>query len=274
MTARAAPQRATEMMPALDQAAGLRRILQRRAVRVLPMLGSGSEHWVAVLLAEALARQGERVLLIDQGAGEAAAALDVQPRHTLGEVLAGRCELDDAVGLGVHGVHAAVAGDLFERLRAHDIGAEAFFSAFVHVPAPIDLVLVRVTQPAVIARCLDEEGEILLSTSTDAPGVFAAYSNVKRSCARSHRYRVVVHGVDAPAHAHAVYQRVARTASRFLGVAPLYAGQLPIDPQPSADSPRRLAARAAERLAADVVTWPLAAFSSDARGLDAAPQTH
>lgn len=270
------PQAAKTMhvLEAPDQAAGLRRILQRRAVRVLPMLGSARDYWVAVLLAAALARQGERVLLIDQGEGEAARALGVQPAHTLGDMIAGRCELDEAVGAGVSGVHAGVAGDLFEHLRTQDIAADVFFSAFAHVPAPVDLVLVRVTQPAVIARCMADEGEILLSTSSEAAALFAAYSGVKRSCARSHRYRTVVHGVDNAAQAHAVYQRVARTAERFLGIAPLYAGHIPVGSYEPAKPLHTAATQAADRLAAQLVTWPLAAFSLERHAPGATRTTH
>lgn len=261
-------------MRGLDQAAGLRRILQRRAVRVLPMLGAEHDHWVAVLLAEALARRGERVLLIDQGEGAAARALGARPKHTLGDMIVGRCELDEALCVGTQGVHVGLAGDAFDQLRALDISAELFFSAFAHAPAPVDLVLVRVCQPAVIARCLADEGEILLSTSSQAAALFAAYSSVKRSCARSHRYRTLVHGVDSAEQAQAVYERVARTAERFLGIAPLYAGHIPLGAHEPGPSHRASVTRAAERLAAQLVTWPLAEFAAHEHAPGTLPMAH
>lgn len=267
-------QQVDSVMRVLDQAAGLRRMLQPRVVRVLPVLDSGRDYWLAALLAEALARQGERVLLIDQGDGAAAGALGIRPRHTLAEVISGRCELDEAIGVGSQAVQAALAGELFALLRAQSISAEAFFGAFAHIPAPLDLVLLRVTQPAVIAQCLVDEAEILLSTSAAAPALFNAYSNLKRTCARAHRYRMVVHGIAGAAEAFAVHERVARTAERFLGIAPQFAAHFPVAPGERGGSRHAIAAHAAEQLAAQVVSWPLAQFPSHERAPVATPTTH
>lgn len=261
-------------MRVMDQAAGLRRMLQPRAVRVLPVLDSGRDYWLTALLAEALARQGERVLLIDQGDGAAAGALGIRPRHTLAEVISGYCELDEAIGVGTHAVQAGVAGELFALLRAQAISAQAFFAAFAHIPAPFDLVLLRVTQPTVIAQCLADEAEILLSTSAAAPALFSAYSNLKRTCARQHRYRMVVHGIAGETQAYAVHARMARTAERFLGNAPLFAGYIPMNPGEPDGTRNAAAAHAAAQLAAQVVSWPLAQFPTHERAPVATPPTH
>ena len=72
-----------------DQASGLRRMLTRSTVRVLPVIGHEGSEWVATMLARALGGLGERVLLIDQGDGDCGRILGSELAYSLDDLVAG-----------------------------------------------------------------------------------------------------------------------------------------------------------------------------------------
>jgi hypothetical protein len=226
-------------------------------VRLLPVLGVGRDEWVCAGLADALAGTGERVMLIDQGDGACIEALGPRPRQDLAALASGRSELADAISSSSAGVQLCLAGDIFKTAAAEGISADAFFGAFAHAPEPVDLVLVHVTRPAPLLKFFDREAEILLASSAESGAVRAAYCNVKRTCARQHRYRLVVYGVSDAARARQVHERFARTNERFLGVSPRLAGHLV-----GAGKGSGCRGGTFTQLAAQIVQWRLAEFAS------------
>src|SRR4051812_6933210 len=79
-----------------DQAAGLRRLLAPRAMRVLPLLGAtGATHQActAAALARGLSDVGCRVLIADESHGEVAQDLGLRARFELSHVIGGDKEL-------------------------------------------------------------------------------------------------------------------------------------------------------------------------------------
>jgi len=84
-----------------DQAATLRRLFARPAVRVLPVLlpelhCATRATWIA-RLAEGFARQGERTLVIDAARAQIAATLGLRARFDLAHALRGECSVESAL---------------------------------------------------------------------------------------------------------------------------------------------------------------------------------
>ena len=69
-----------------DQAAGLRRMLARTTMRVLPLvsvLDRSAQALLAVHLAAAYSYLGNRVVIVDASRGDVAAAMNLNPRYEL-----------------------------------------------------------------------------------------------------------------------------------------------------------------------------------------------
>ena len=245
----------------LDQASGLRRMLQRPCVRVLPVIGSDGARWVATMLSEALVRLGERVLLIEQGsATDRQQPVESSPTHSLDDLLGDRCEYADAVVVARSGVQCAYLRDHHGGLGKQRLTAGQWLGAFAHAPEPADLALIHFSHPAAVARFMESEGEILLTTGSNAASIRAAYLNIKRTCARSHRYRVVVVGEGGASSAAIVHSRISGTALRFLGIAPDYAGEVPAPHHDAKTENTETTMHAFAQLASRTLGWRLAEF--------------
>jgi MinD-like ATPase involved in chromosome partitioning or flagellar assembly len=243
-----------------DQAAGLRRLLTKPTVRALLVVGHAESDWVAAMLAEALVALGERVLLIDQGLGTCHQHLGIAHTRSLEDLVAGRCKTDDAIVATPSGLQVALVRDDFSQLKRIAMSTGNFLGGLAGAPEPADLVLIHFSNPAAIARLMDSEAEILLTTGADQGSMQTTYLNIKRTCARLHRYRVVVVGDDKNANAAAVHERIAATARRFLGIAPDFEGAVPsANSRSRAGIPSTFNAAFAQ-LASRVMAWRLPEF--------------
>jgi len=254
---------------ALDQAESLRRMLAPRVTRRIAVVASDAgagATTVALGLANALAMQGERVLLIDEDrAGARATRLSgAAPADTLDAVLGGAATLEAALGqrpagaIGVLPASAQAGGDLqllngyrtvLSDARGDADGALSPMAAAAH-----NLIVVLRAEPASIK---------------------AAYACIKQlnhlyACRRFH---LVVNAAPSDAAATAVLGNLARTASQYLGVDARAAGSLPLDPlvarsaalgrcvvEAFAAAPATAALR---RLATGVAAWPLPAAAEN-----------
>ncbi len=251
-----------------DQASGLRRMLTRSTVRVLPVIGHEGSEWVATMLARALIGLGERVLLIDQGDGECGRMLGSELAYSLDDLVAGRCEYADAIAIASSNVQVALIRDQLKGLKKRGLTVGQLMGAFAHAPEPADLVLIHFSDPAAIARIMEIEGEILLTTGGDPASIRSTYLTIKRTCARPHRYRVVVVGERDESSAALVHSRISGTALRFLGIAPEFEGAVPSASISSQDEDPSIIADAFAQLATRALAWRLAEFPTFDRESD------
>lgn len=105
-----------------DQAATLRRLFARRAVRVLPVWVSAAREaqlavWMA-RLAQCFAQHGERTLVIDAARLHVAAALGLRARHDLQHVLKAECSLAQALLDAAAGLMVLPAARAFDAASA------------------------------------------------------------------------------------------------------------------------------------------------------------
>ncbi|MBJ3826602.1 P-loop NTPase, partial [Salmonella enterica subsp. enterica serovar Typhimurium] len=92
-----------------DQASGLRRLTQPSLTKVIAVTGGkggvGKSN-VTLGLAICMARQGKKVMVLDADLGLANVdvMLGIRAKRNLGHVLAGECELKDAIVEGPYGI--------------------------------------------------------------------------------------------------------------------------------------------------------------------------
>jgi flagellar biosynthesis protein FlhG len=190
-------------------------------------------------LAIALGEVGQRVLVVDADIGLANLDLlcGLAPRYDLGDVLAGRCALGDAVMTGpgsvriVPGAHAIRTGAeiledgparLVEELR--ELESE---SDFVLVDAGSGLGAGATT----LAAAADSAVIVTTPEPTSLADAHAAISRFRRLPAPP-RLRVVVNQARTAAEASEVLERLVASSRQFLGVvvSPMGPGVVRADP--------------------------------------------
>jgi len=190
-------------------------------------------------LAIALGEMGQRVVVVDADIGLANLDLlcGLTPRYDLGDVLAGRCELGDAMVSGpgeiqiVPGAHAI-------RTRAEDLGEgpARLVAELGELEWESDFVLVDGGSGlgggvAKLAAAADQAVIISTPEPTSIADAHAAISRFRRLAAPP-RLRVLVNQAASDAEATDVLDRLVASSRQFLGavVSPLGPGSIRVDP--------------------------------------------
>jgi flagellar biosynthesis protein FlhG len=200
--------------------------------------GGVGKTWLAITLAQALARLGRRVLLFDGDLG--LANVDVQlgldPGRDLGAVVAGRCRLGDAVLRYPAGGFDILAG----RSGSGDLaglgdGEIAVLLEYLHQLArPYDAALLDL--PAGIDRlvcCLLAAASLRLVVTTDEPTALTdAYALIKVGAReRAGGFALVVNLAVGRAAGERTHEGLRRVCGRFLGLEVPLAGVVRRDPR-------------------------------------------
>lgn len=142
-----------------DQAAGLRRLFGRRAVRLLPLivpdLRSTKRGLAIAQLARAFAAAGERTLVLDAARQNLAHELGQRARFDLFHALSGERALADVLLPAAPNLRVAPAARAVEQALALRVGLA---SALSHASAGADLVILVVD----LARAQSLRGEAVL----------------------------------------------------------------------------------------------------------------
>jgi len=216
-----------------DQATKLRRLVAQqkdtrhaRVVAVASGKGGVGKTAVAVNLAVCLAGRGRRVVLFDADLGLANAdlMLDVEPLHTVADVLAGRKAMREAIvdaagGIGLVSGGSGIArlADLseFERMR--------LLEALEELEAEAEIIVVD-CGAGIVANVLAFAGAAdmtLIVTAPEPPAMTDAYALIK---VMTQRYeddwqpRVLVNFASSRREAQDICQRIRRVSWRFLKV--------------------------------------------------------
>jgi flagellar biosynthesis protein FlhG len=250
-----------------DQAMGLRRMLARERLRVLPIVAGQRGAGKTTLLlgiACAAAAAGQRVAVLDPSDGEVAAALSLTWRWELVHLLEGAREYREVALAGPAGIGIVPAAKGVAALLEAGRGGDELFGGFARLSARPDLMLLNVPakDPAACAL-LPQDAEMLVVTRTDRGSVTATYSRLK-ALSRRHgrrRFRLVVNGAPE-AEARGLHRHMAAVARRFLDAELAYGGSLGQQAALRAGGPRAAAACAAgfEALARALADWRLAEY--------------
>lgn len=242
-----------------------------RAIAVTGGKGGVGKTTVAIELALALAARGRAVMLFDADLGLANVdiMLGLKPRHTLADVLEGRCELADAVVVGPGGVRVVPGASGIRRMA--ELGAAeraGIIGAFGEIAAGSEVLIVDT--PAgigggVVDFCAASQ-EVIVVVCNEPASLTDAYAVIKvlnQECGRS-RCRVLVNMVRDVAEGRALYRRLVSACESFLEVTLVLAGIVPYDPllRRAARRSRRAAAGGPsgavfKELAARVDNWPV-----------------
>lgn len=255
-----------------DQAAGLRRMLGRGRLRVLPLAAGQRGVGKTTLLlgiACAAAAAGKRVVVLDPGGGELAAALSLTWRWELIHLLAGEREYREVALAGPAGIAIVPAAKGVAALLEAGHGGEALFAGFARLSERADLVLLNVpaNDPGACAL-LPQDAELLMVTCPSREAVTATYSRLKALARRHGRRRFRLFVNRAPeGEARGLHRHMAAVADRFLGTELAYGGSLADEAVLRAGGPGAAAhcARAFNTLAQGLADWRLAEYSSNGR---------
>lgn len=289
MSIRSTPGAAAPASVIADQAAGLRSLLKRRALRVLPVFGDqdpAAHGACSAQLALALAGAGHQVILLD-ASGSALDALALRADADLLEMIEGRRDFAAVALRAAAGLRVIDARAGLPMLIAANAAGSDFFGGFLNLFEPAEILLLNLPALATPEGRLwlpmaGNAAESLLVTMPGERALTAAYALIKQAAApaaidalAAPAFRILVNGADGERAARAIGRQLSDTARRFLGVAVGYAGNLPSNTRGrghvGAGAPHAEAARAFARIAAEVPGWRLALCMHDS---SIATQTH
>jgi flagellar biosynthesis protein FlhG len=263
-----------------DQAAGLRRMLARTTMRVMPLvsvLERTAQARLAVHLAAAYAYLGNRVVIVDASRGDVASVMNLKPRYELLHLLQGEKEFGEVALEGPDSLRLVPAARGIESMEhADDEGWTEFFGAFTGLSDAPDLVLLNCAPGEAHAGCRAAAGahEVVLALDSSPESVTAAYALIKASLRSDgqRRYRLLFADSPDAAESATLAGRMIDAGQRFLGADLRDGGSLPRHAALNAASrqtlvssdPAHPAAAAFLSLAGASADWGLPEFSRPA----------
>jgi flagellar biosynthesis protein FlhG len=244
-----------------DQAEGLRRMLAFSRARTVAVVagtrGAGATSCV-VNLGAALAKQGRRVLIVDENfsSPNVAQALGVRPRYDLGHVIAGDCALEDALQQGPAGLTLLAAARAVNVLPKLDsMSQRRAVACFADLDDAADIVLLDARndafEPSPFANAAQEVIVVVSPGPSSITGGYAAIKRMHRVGGPKRFHLLVNRECDAESTA-LVNKNMAHAAGKHLEVALEFMGAVPQDPAVS---------EAAQRFAPAVAAIPYAEAS-------------
>jgi len=255
-----------------DQAAGLRKLLAARGMRILPLFGAtGGAHQAATAaaLARGFAELGCRVLIADQSPGALAQEFGLRTRYELSHVLDGDKDWRQVVASAGHGIAVLPAAKGLARI-ADQATAALVLSALAALPQGPDVLLLNLARPDA-AHWLTAEADWLTLFSARPSGLVPAYRTIKALARVAHprAVRVLACHASEQQRAYEAFGTLAAAVARFLRLDMHYAGELPqglaprgAHPYPGAWQRAPLSLR---QLAGGMDAWHLASHVSPQR---------
>lgn len=186
---------------------------------------------VVINLAEALARRGERVLVVDadHAMGDISLYFGVVPPYTLSQVLSSEHSLEDLVldlGQGVQLLPAAMVAQQYQSLSPSE--RLALFQGMERLEERYDFVLIDTGSgiPANVTGFASAAREVLLVMTPEATSITDAYTMVKTLSGRygALKFRFLVNRCQEPQEGAALFKKLSAITGKFLEVSLEYAG--------------------------------------------------
>lgn len=261
-----------------DQAAGLRRMVSPKPVRVIAVTsgkGGVGKTNVSVNLSATLAASGRKVMLMDADLGLANVdvMLGLRPNYNLSHVLDGQRTLDEVMVPGPSGMQIIPASSGTQRMaeltQAEHMGVIRAFSELSH---DVDFLVVDtaagITDSVVsFSRAAQE---ILVVVCDEPASITDAYGLIKllNSEYGIQRFRILANMVHSTQEGRDLFAKMSRVTDRYLDVALDFTGIVPYDEfvkkavrkQRAVVElfPRSRAAQAFKNLARKADNWPVA----------------
>lgn len=260
-----------------DQASGLRRMNQSKAIKVIAVTGGkggvGKTN-VSLNTAIAMGQMGKKVLVLDADLGLANCdvMLGLRSEKNLSHVLSGECELDDIIVHGPAGIHIVPAASgttsMVELTPAEHAG---LIRAFTELKTDYDVLIVD-TAAGISDMVLSfsrAAQDIMVVVCDEPSSITDAYALMK-VLSREHdvyRFKVVANMVRSLKEGQELYAKLSKVADRFLDISLELVATIPFDENMRKSVrkqkaivelfPKSPAAIAIKSLAVKALSWPI-----------------
>ena len=222
-----------------EQMRKLARLNSSRPVKVVAVTGGKGgvgKTTVSANLAVSIAAQGRDVMLVDAdfGLANVDVLLGLHTRFHLGDVLEGRCTLEDAIVTGPHGLQVVPSATGVKHMAnlsaAEYAGIIRAFSDLYHRVEVLIIDTAAGLHDSVVT--LAQTAHHVLVVVCDEPAsITDAYALIK-VLSREHgvqRFQILANQTRRPGEGPELYKKIERVCDRFLSVALEYAGAIPFD---------------------------------------------
>ncbi len=263
----------------IDQASGLRRMVNSRPVRVIAVTGGKGgvgKTSVSINLAVAMAEQGKRVMLLDADLGLANVdvALGLHPEYNLSHVVRGERSLDEVVLHGPAGVRVVPAASGVQQMAELSPAEHAgLIRAFSDLSSDLEVLVVDTAAGIsdTVVSFSRAAQEVVVVVCDEPASITDAYALIKL-LNREHgvnRFRVLANMARSTQEGKDLYKKLYRVTERYLDVMLSFMGSIPYDEslrkavkgQKTVVSayPRSSVSRAFKNLAKKADNWPIPA---------------
>jgi flagellar biosynthesis protein FlhG len=261
----------------VDQAAGLRRMVSSRPVRVIAVTGGKGgvgKTSVSVNLSIALANLNKRVMLLDADFGLANidVVLGLHPEHDLSDVMSGERTLDEIILTGPGGIQIVPGASGLPRM-AEMTPAEhtGLIHAFSEVAHDVDALIIDTAagisdQVISFSRAAQE---VIVVVCDEPASITDSYAIIKL-LNRDHgvqRFHILANMIRSVQEGRDLYNKMCRVTDQYLDVMLTYMGGIPYDDnlrkavksqKPVVELfPRSRSAQAFSNLAKKANGWPI-----------------
>ena len=225
--------------PSVDQASGLRRMVNPRPVRAIAVTGGkggvGKTN-VSVNLGVAMCEIGHKVMLLDADLGLANIDIiyGVHPRYNIGDVLSGEKELKEVIVEGPSGVRVIPAGSGFVNLTRLTDGQKLnLLSEFESFEDDFDYFLIDtgagISDNVTYFNLAADECIVLVSP--EPTSITDAYALIKVLSLEydTQHFRVLANQVQSAQEGRDLFNKISRVTDRYLDVTLEFIGVVPHD---------------------------------------------
>lgn len=213
--------------------------MQNQPVRVIAVTsgkGGVGKTSVSVNLSVALARRGQRVLLMDAdlGLGNVDVLLGLKSSQNISHVLSGETTLDEIVLEGPQGIGILPAASgikhMAELSAAENTG---LIHAFADLQRPVDIMVVDTAAGIAdsVVRFTQAANDVVVVVCDEPASITDAYAMIK-VLSRDHgvqRFQVVANMVRDETEGRGLFKKLNTAAGRFLDVTLVHLGSVPFD---------------------------------------------
>jgi len=223
----------------LDQAAGLRHMVQSQPVKVIAVTGGKGgvgKSSVSVNLATILAQQGRNIMLMDADLGLANVdvMLGLNTRQNLSHVVSGECTLEEIIVDGPAGLKVIPsASGKNNMLDLTTVQHGGLIRAFSELLQEVDILLVDTAAgiSESVVTFTRAAHEVIVVVCDEPASLTDAYALIK-VLHRNHgvcRFHVLANMTNNAYEGTKLFEKLSKVAQRFLDVPLSYMGAIPQD---------------------------------------------
>lgn len=229
---------------------------------------------VSVNLSMALAKQGNRVVLLDADLGLANVdvLLGLEADKTLEDVLKGDCSLMDVMVEGPGGIKIVpAASGVRSMVELGDAEHAGLIQAFSEIDDQLDVLVIDTAAgiASSVTSFVQAAQEVLVVVCDEPTSITDAYALIK-VLNRDYdifKFNIIANMVHTPDEAQQMFRKLSLVADKFLNVALRFVGEVPYDDmlrksvkkrEPVFSAyPRSKSALAFRDIASQIASWPL-----------------